>query len=184
MNQGLFWIAQLMFWAGGARAEIVLTPPKVYSSTVYTGKGSTEIILPSNARPEKSPGDKVRPEKTPAAKVQRSKNPPVRTIAKKGFTDTIDSAIFMHRADFKACYEKQAKANPGLQGQVVVQFAISEFGKVIHSAVKSSSLNHTQVERCLLDAIAAIQEYPRPGNGITLQATYPFNFVQRVSSQN
>lgn len=192
MTQALFWIAPLLLWGGPARGEIVLTPPKVYSGAVYTGKGTTEMILPSDARPEARPdarpntkpstGSTLKTAHLPPPKgaTPRSKNPPSRLPAKKGFTDVIDSAIARHRGDFKACFEKQAKLNPALQGLVVVQFSISEYGKVHDAKIKSSTLGHAKVERCVLDSIAAINEFPQPGNGMTLQATYPFNFVVRA----
>lgn len=179
MTQLLFWIANLLTWAAAVRAEIILTPPKVYSGAVYTGKGNTEVILPSNARPSKPPSEKGHAEKAPPIKTQRSKSPSNQAYAKKGYTDVIDAAIAMHRGDFKSCFEKQAKLNPDLQGLVVVQFSISEHGKVVESTIKSTTLKHPKVERCVLNSITAIGEFPKPGNGITLQATYPFNFVVR-----
>jgi hypothetical protein len=84
--------------------------------------------------------------------------------------DVIRRYIKRSIAKITYCYEKQLLARPGLAGEVVVQFFLSETGKVTGSA--GSGFDPT-VASCVADVVANI-EFPRMPSSATVR--YPFTF--------
>jgi FHA domain-containing protein len=80
--------------------------------------------------------------------------------------------IRQHLNEIGYCYEKQLLAHPDLGGEVLVKFLISPTG-VVQSA-SGTGFDH-EVASCLSGVIGSI-EFPKPGDGGSVQVTYPFNF--------
>ncbi len=87
----------------------------------------------------------------------------------------IRRVIRRHLAEIRFCYVSEGLAtNQKLQGQVQVQFIISQTGTVTSVAVTSSTLNHSRTEQCIQRSIRRWR-FPRPEGGIVV-VNYPFNF--------
>lgn len=90
--------------------------------------------------------------------------------------DAIEAAILAHKDEFRLCYEREINAEtPNLSGRVGTSFVIGSSGRVTQAGVASTTLNHANAERCILDVIKRIQ-FPLPrGSGI-VQVNFPFKF--------
>jgi Ca-activated chloride channel family protein len=78
----------------------------------------------------------------------------------------------------RACYEKQLKSDPNLQGRVVVRFVIGANGQVTKAEIASSTLNNEKVEKCLLKVIRRMT-FPQPEGGSSVVVSYPFTFASQ-----
>jgi FHA domain len=80
--------------------------------------------------------------------------------------------IRRHLNEIGYCYEKQLLAHPNLGGEILVKFLISPTG-----AVQSASGTgfDQEVSSCLSGVIGSI-EFPKPGDGGSVQVNYPFSF--------
>ncbi|TMQ13238.1 MAG: FHA domain-containing protein [Deltaproteobacteria bacterium] len=70
------------------------------------------------------------------------------------------------------CYDKQLLVHPDLSGAITVTFFITPSGGVQSS---SGSGFDAEIAGCVAGVIQAI-EFPKPGDGIGVQVTYPFHF--------
>ncbi len=77
--------------------------------------------------------------------------------------------------ELRYCYEVELQKNPKLAGEVTVKFTISGTGSVTESMVVASTLNHAEVEACVIHNILTWQ-FPPPKNGGIVMVTYPFRF--------
>ncbi|MSP74076.1 MAG: TonB family protein [Myxococcales bacterium] len=75
----------------------------------------------------------------------------------------------------KSCYERELKANPTLQGKVVMQFTIEESGRVATVDVKQHTMGDPAVGQCMKNAIAKWR-FDRPEGG-SVTVSFPFIFA-------
>jgi hypothetical protein len=97
----------------------------------------------------------------------------------KGSIDSgaILAAIEAHRDEFRYCYEREINAyNPKLSGTVIVSVALGSSGRVTGAGVHSTTLNNSNVEKCVLGVMKRI-EFPMPRGGGTVQFRHPFKFA-------
>jgi TonB family protein len=73
------------------------------------------------------------------------------------------------------CYERQLSASPQLFGKVAVKFTIGANGQVITQRINESTLNHLEVQNCILDRVSR-WKFPSPRGGTQVFVTYPFLF--------
>ncbi|MDP7110519.1 MAG: AgmX/PglI C-terminal domain-containing protein, partial [Myxococcota bacterium] len=73
------------------------------------------------------------------------------------------------------CYQRELRANPKLEGKVVVKFVIDASGGVSRATVHASSLGNPIVENCICERFMAFQ-FPKPKGGGMVIVTYPFYF--------
>jgi Gram-negative bacterial tonB protein. len=90
--------------------------------------------------------------------------------------DVIRGVIRSHISAVRACYESELSANLDLKGRIACQFTIAADGKVIASALQSSSMKNGKVEDCVLREIRN-WEFPKPIGGGIVIVSYPFNFT-------
>lgn len=91
--------------------------------------------------------------------------------------DAIDAAIQAHRDEFRYCYEREINAGaPKISGKVITAFAIGASGKASQLAIASSTVNNSNVDRCVLGVLGRIQ-FPLPAGGVSVSIKYPFNFA-------
>ncbi len=87
----------------------------------------------------------------------------------------IDRVVKAHLTQIRWCYQRELRANPALEGKVVIKFVIDQSGGVSQAKVHATSLNNPIVENCMCERFMAFQ-FPKPkGNGIVI-VTYPFYF--------
>ena len=75
----------------------------------------------------------------------------------------------------KSCYERELKANPTLQGKVVMQFTIEESGRVATVDVKQDTMGDPAVGQCMKNAIEKWR-FDRPEGG-SVTVSFPFIFA-------
>ena len=88
-------------------------------------------------------------------------------------TDVIRRVVKIHHAEVKYCYEKELVKKPDLAGKVVTRFIISGKGKVQSAEIKSSTMNNTGFESCVVKKIKR-WVFPPPEGGGIVTVTYPF----------
>jgi len=89
--------------------------------------------------------------------------------------DQIDRVVKDHLQAIRYCYQRELQRQPDLHGKVVIKFVIDRFGAVSTSTVKSTSMDHPVVEKCVADRFFRMR-FPRPkGDGIVI-VSYPFVF--------
>jgi outer membrane biosynthesis protein TonB len=76
----------------------------------------------------------------------------------------------------RACYEVELSANADLRGRIVYQFTIAADGRVIASALQSSTMKNGKVEDCVRREIRN-WVFPKPLGGGIVIVSYPFNFT-------
>ena len=80
--------------------------------------------------------------------------------------------------EVRACYEKELNRNPGIEGKVVIEWDIGEQGKVLAAKVKSTSLDNSSVESCIVARLKTWR-FPEPPPNLVATVSYPFTLVSR-----
>lgn len=87
--------------------------------------------------------------------------------------NVIQATIAKYLNQVRACYEDGLRDQPGLQGQVAVQFEISPAGSLNFAKVGKSSLGNPKVENCITTRMMNWQ-FPKPLGGVSVKVNYPF----------
>jgi hypothetical protein len=85
----------------------------------------------------------------------------------------IQATIAKYLSQVRACYEQGLQSNPGLAGQVNMNFVIAGSGAVSTAKVGKSSLGNAQVEGCIETKMMNWQ-FPKPVGGVNVKVNYPF----------
>jgi hypothetical protein len=94
--------------------------------------------------------------------------------------DGLDKAIIrryiMQRFEqLRYCYDKQLLVQPGLEGDVSVNFLILPNGTVQGAVGQASTTMKAEVASCTAEVIGAIQ-FPAPKDGGSVQVRFPLHF--------
>jgi hypothetical protein len=92
----------------------------------------------------------------------------------------IQATIAKYISQVRACYEEGLRQQPGLSGQVGVNFEIGPNGMLNYSNVGKSTLGHPGVEGCITKRMMNWQ-FPKPLGGVNVKVNYPF-LLRPVSS--
>lgn len=93
--------------------------------------------------------------------------------------DAIRRLIRRNRNAIRGCYERALVQNSTLSGKVTLSWKIAEGGRMIEPKVKSSSLNNSEVEQCLVRRLMGLT-FPSPAaNEIAEVESYPFVFESK-----
>ncbi|HCH61152.1 MAG TPA: hypothetical protein DFR83_00010 [Deltaproteobacteria bacterium] len=87
----------------------------------------------------------------------------------------VEAVFRRHQDQIQACYTNALEQEPSLSGKVVVKLIIASSGQVDKVTVKSSTLNSTAVEQCVVDLLNPLQFPDSAATGITI-ASYPLRF--------
>lgn len=90
----------------------------------------------------------------------------------------ITAVMRQHGKSFTACYERHARNNKSLAGVVTLRFTIRDSGRLTNVKVKSSTLKHAGVERCMVGVAKKLKFDSQPGRAPT-RVFYPFSFRSR-----
>jgi outer membrane biosynthesis protein TonB len=98
----------------------------------------------------------------------------------ESFSGTIDReairrVVMANIRAIKACYEKELNRNPDLFGKLVIEWVISEQGRVTSARVKSNELGNARVGDCVRDIIR-VARFPEPPTNEEVTVAYPFFF--------
>lgn len=87
----------------------------------------------------------------------------------------IHQVVKDHLDLFNQCYEDALARKPDLTGKVVVRFTINRDGSTREPELKSTTVNRTEFEACLVNAFLDL-DFPQPqADGIAI-VSYPFLF--------
>jgi hypothetical protein len=84
-------------------------------------------------------------------------------------------AFLMHAAEIRACHDRVATSHPGTEGRVIFRVGIDPSGAAGTSCIVRTSLNDTDVDRCVADLILTWKFPPRK-NGDWALVDAPFTF--------
>ena len=85
----------------------------------------------------------------------------------------IQATIAKYLSQVRACYEVGLRRNPGMAGQVSMNFEIGPTGKLNYSKVGKSSLGDAEVPECIA-ARMMTWDFPKPIGGVNVKVNYPF----------
>ena len=85
----------------------------------------------------------------------------------------IQATIAKYLSQVRACYEIGLGKNPGLGGQVTVNFEIGGSGLLNYSKVAKSTLGNSEVESCITTRMMK-WNFPKPLGGVNVKVAYPF----------
>jgi TonB family protein len=87
--------------------------------------------------------------------------------------EIIRRIVRRHLNEVRFCYTQALAARPALEGRLVVQFTIAPKGRVLASALGSSTLGAPAVESCVVQAVKR-WDFPEPQGGGLAIVSYPF----------
>ena len=88
--------------------------------------------------------------------------------------DAIARVVDKYKGGLVYLYNKALRTNPTLKGTVTVEFSIDENGKVLDAHITTSTMNHANLEKTLVNRINR-WKFPKLYHGIIV-VTYPFVF--------
>ena len=88
----------------------------------------------------------------------------------------VNSVIIGEMNRFRACYQREFQKDNSLEGEVVIQFSIDTDGAIKGAKLKTSSLNNSLVEQCILRNFLGLKFPPPAGGTATPIINYPFIF--------
>ena len=85
--------------------------------------------------------------------------------------------FFRHRTvQIQACYERQLKHNPSLEGKLALRVEVDREGRVTRVSLDSDTFLDPKVGQC---AVGAVQRWHFPAPGSEVEVVYPFQFRPR-----
>ncbi|HSZ81815.1 MAG TPA: AgmX/PglI C-terminal domain-containing protein [Polyangia bacterium] len=90
--------------------------------------------------------------------------------------EIVRRVVRQHLNEVRYCYEEALPQRPTLAGRVVAQFTIAPTGRVLASALQSSSLGAPTVEACIV-ASTRRWLFPQPVGGGVVVVSYPFQLA-------
>jgi hypothetical protein len=88
--------------------------------------------------------------------------------------EIVQRVVRAHQGGIKYCYETELMRQPKLAGKIVVSWRIDLEGKVLSARIRTTSMNNTAVEACLVRQIGRWR-FPKPA-GTMVDVSYPFLF--------
>jgi hypothetical protein len=88
----------------------------------------------------------------------------------------IKQVVMRHVAEVRACYERELKHRPGLEGRVVVGFSIGLDGRVGDLEVEETLPDDDAVADCVATRVKTWR-FPKPTGGEPIEVRYPFVFT-------
>jgi TonB family protein len=91
--------------------------------------------------------------------------------------EQIQQIMASNRDKVRACYDAALVKNPGIKGELVVDFVISPRGEVKQAEVNwsASEIHIPELDTCAVDAVRALT-FPASSRGLESKVSYPFNF--------
>ena len=88
--------------------------------------------------------------------------------------EAVAKVVNAHLQEVRSCYERALLREPALAGKVVLEWTISQAGKVTTAKTKSSTLKSSAVEACILQSLK-LWQFPLAKGGLVI-VSYPFLF--------
>ena len=108
----------------------------------------------------------------------RSTSSPAVTLGRAEVTGHLDSEIIRrvirrHRRGMQACYERQLRSDPTIEGRLVVRFTITPDGDVAIAIITENDTSDSDLGDCVL---AELRRMTFPESDTSIEVTYPFLF--------
>ena len=89
----------------------------------------------------------------------------------------IQAIVTNNRDLFRACYDKAAKAHPGIKGTYTLKFVVNPDGSVKSAEADStkSEIHAADMDTCAVAALKTLK-FPPSKKGMESAVSYPFNF--------
>jgi TonB family protein len=87
---------------------------------------------------------------------------------------TIDRVVRRHEGDIRSCYDIGLSRIAGLSGTLRLEFTIEPSGATADARVRDSTLEHPEVERCL---VAIVARWRFPASDAKTEVAYPLVFA-------
>ena len=94
------------------------------------------------------------------------------------FVDTPTAILQIIMTKYNAirnCYRRELGKNPSLSGKITVKFSINTKGKVVLAGIKTSTMNHSAVEKCIVKQIKGLN-FSSLKLESNISVSYPFLF--------
>jgi protein TonB len=91
--------------------------------------------------------------------------------------EQIQQVMAANRDKVRTCYDAALAQNPGIHGDLVVDFVIDPRGHVKQADVNwsASEIHVPELDRCAADAVRSLV-FPPSSRGLESKVSYPFNF--------
>jgi TonB family protein len=141
------------------RADLSMRPQTVVQLALAAASHQRRLVLvvPSGVRPPPSPSD---PHDADEDLAQAA----------------IKQVVMHHVAEVRACYERELKHRPGLEGRVVVTFSIGPDGRAGEVEVDETLPDDDAVSDCVAARVETWR-FPKPTSGEPIEVRYPFVFT-------
>ena len=154
---------------GGSSPPPSAPPP----AAAPAGDAVTAYPQPSPVPPEPVPAATGPSAPAPAASAAPAKavEGPDRTI------NDIQAVVASNRDAFRACYDKAAKAHPGIKGKYTLKFVVNPDGTVksAEADATKSDIHASDLDACAVTALKALK-FPPSKRGMESAVNYPFEF--------
>jgi TonB family protein len=149
---------------------------------------STSAAAPVPTYPDPSP---VAPEPAPAAATGAPSGAPAAPAASAKASDGPDrnlndirAVVASNRDAFRACYDKAAKAHPGIKGTYTLKFVVNPDGTVksAEADATKSEIHAADLDSCAVTALKALK-FPPSKRGMESAVNYPFDFKPQGASK-
>jgi TonB family protein len=87
---------------------------------------------------------------------------------------TIDRVVRRQEGDIRACYDIGLSRDAGLAGTMRLDFTIEPSGATTAATVSESTLEHPQVEQCIVDIVS---RWRFPSSDVKTDVGYPLAFA-------
>jgi TonB family protein len=149
---------------------------------------SEEAVAPDAPAGDPSPAPEpgpAAPEPSAAAPASNATASPARDSRGK---QEIQQVMADNRDKVRACYDAALAKNPGIAGDLVIDFTIDPRGDVKQADVNwsQSEIHIPELDNCAADAVRSLK-FPASSRGLESKVSYPFNFNpprQGSSGQN
>lgn len=90
--------------------------------------------------------------------------------------DDVGRVFEKYKGSFYALYARALRDQPGLQGKIELSFSIAPNGKVTKCTVASSTLNHAELEKRIVERFLSI-DFGAKGTKVYNNPKFPLSFV-------
>ncbi len=92
--------------------------------------------------------------------------------------EAIRRIIRSNRNAIKSCYDLELTKNPTLSGKVVLEWQITEGGRMLNAKVKSNDMPSNTLGPCIINRLRVLK-FPDPGPDEIAEVAFPFVFEAR-----
>ena len=159
---------------GGTAPAPSAPPPAAAETTSTTPSTSTTSSDPSPVPPEPLPAastGSATGAAAPAATADKATDGPDRNL------NDIRAVVAGNRDAFRACYDKAAKARPGIKGTYTLKFVVNPDGTVKSAEpdATKSEIHATELDSCAVATLKTLK-FPPSRRGMESSVNYPFDF--------